>query len=165
MLLRNVRIRILKKILHYLQLNFAMKKLNIKRGANLYAFQYMIKNLNKYVKIKNVQEYCNKETQRITGEPLGDPPRAFEMLRKDKSPNDWHEIIYKKYKYVKYIPNINSRNNKLIISDHLFSNSIIENKLKECNYKCCITNLSNSVSFKKFIKQINYFSYNFCRLI
>jgi len=50
----------------------------------MYAFEYLKLNLNKYVRIKDVQEYCNKRTKEETGHPLGDPPRAFENLRKDK---------------------------------------------------------------------------------
>jgi hypothetical protein len=137
------RINILKKIIYWKQLDNAIKDNNIKRGANLYAFEYLKLHLNKYVKIKDVQEYCNKRTKEVTGSPLGDPPRSFEILRKDKLPLEWSEIKYKKLKYVKYTPNnkikiyniINHKNDK-------FSKEIIEEKLKLANYKCSITGIS-----------------------
>ena len=92
----NKRIKILKKILYWIQIDNAIKECKIKKGANLYAFEYLKKNLDKYVKVKDVQDYCNERTKEITGSPLGDPSRGFEILRNDKLPLEWNEIKYKK---------------------------------------------------------------------
>jgi len=141
---------ILKKILHWKQLDNALKKCNIKRGANLYAFEYMKLNLDKYVRLKDVQEYCNKKTKELTGSPLGDPPRAFEVLRKDKLPLEWSEIQYKKNKYVKYTPNKKECICENIINNYKyrcdgFTRSIINEKLNISNFKCEITELPQHI--------------------
>uniref|UniRef100_A0A6C0EVH8 HNH nuclease domain-containing protein n=1 Tax=viral metagenome TaxID=1070528 RepID=A0A6C0EVH8_9ZZZZ len=140
------RRRILYKIIYWKQIENAIKKCKIKKGANMYAFEYLKLNLNKYVRIKDVQEYCNKRTKEETGHPLGDPPRAFEILRKDKLPLEWSEIKYKKNKYVKYTPQIKDTICNKIIDTHKhkndgFNKHIIEEKLKLSNYKCSITGI------------------------
>ncbi len=140
------RIIILKKIAHWKDIDNAQKKSNTIRGANLYAFEFLKQNLNKYVKISDVQEYCNKRTQEVTGKPLGDPPRAFEILRKDKLPLEWDEIQTKKGKYIKY----NSLRKQLIcdsvINNHAhkndsFDKNIISQQMEYYNYKCAITGI------------------------
>jgi len=143
---RKKRILMLYKIIYWKQIDNAIKKCNIKKGANLYALEYLKLNLNKYVRIKDVQEYCNMRTKKETGHPLGDPPRAFEILRKEKLPLEWSEIKYRKNKYVKYTPHIKEKICIQIIDNHKhkndsFSKSIIEEKLKLSNYKCCITGI------------------------
>lgn len=143
---RNKRISMLYKIIHWKQIDNAIKKYKIKKGANLYAFEYLKLHLNEYVRIKDVQEYCNFRNKQKTGHPLGDPPRAFEILRKDKLPLEWSEIQYKKNKYVKYTPHIKEKICTKIIDNHKhksnsFSKCIIEEKLKLSNYKCCITGI------------------------
>lgn len=143
---KDKRNRILRKLTHYMQLESAIKKANMKRGANIYAIEYMKQNLDKYVKVKDVTEYCNKKTQEKTGQPLGDPPRSFEILRKDKLPLEWSEIQYKKFKYVKYSPNLKKNVTDEIINSHKhksdgFSKVILEEKLKSSNYKCAITGI------------------------
>jgi hypothetical protein len=143
---RQKRIRILYKIICLKQIENAIQKCNIKKGANMYAFEYLKLNLNKYVRIKDVQEYCNKRTKEETGQPLGDPPRAFEILRKDKLPLEWTEIKYKKNKYVKYTPQIKDKICNQIIDNHKhkndgFNKKIIEEKIKLSNYKCSITGI------------------------
>jgi len=143
----NKRIKILYKIIYWKQIEYAIKKCNIKNGANLYAFEFLKLNLNKYVKIIDVQEYCNKRTKEKTGHPLGDPPRSFELLRKNKLPLEWTEIKYKKYKYVKYTPYNKYKICNKIIDEYCinknnrFDKNIIEEKLKLANYKCSITGL------------------------
>lgn len=145
---RKKRINILRKIIYFKHINNAIKKCNIRKGANLYALEYLKLpyNVNKYVRCKDVQEYCNKRTQEETGHPLGDPPRAFEILRKDKLPLEWSEIKYKKNKYVKYTPHIKDKICNEIVNNHKhknegFNKSIIEEKLKISNYKCSITGI------------------------
>jgi hypothetical protein len=142
-LTREQKINILYKIILFKNIEISIKKLNLKKGAKLYSLEYIKKNLNKYVKIKDVQEYCNQRTKQETGHPLGDPSRSFEILRKENLPLDWNEIIYKKIKYVKYNPLkkikicsgiINSQDNK-------FTKFIVQQKLKICNYKCSITGI------------------------
>jgi hypothetical protein len=102
--------------------------------------------LNKYVRNKDVQEYCNQRTKDETGQPLGDPPRAFEILRKDRLPLEWSEYKYKRNKYVKYTPRMKEKISKEIIDTHKnkkdsFGKEMIEEKLKVSNYKCCITGI------------------------
>jgi hypothetical protein len=143
---RQQRINILKKIIYVKQVNNAIKRCNIKKGSNLYAFEYLKLNPNKYVKIKDVQEYCNQRTKEVTGHPLGDPPRAFEILRKDKLPLEWSELKYKKCKYVKFTPHNKDKICNAIIEttkhkSEGFSKTIIVNKLKLSNYKCSITGI------------------------
>jgi hypothetical protein len=140
------RINMLYKIIYWKQINNAITKCKIKKGANLYAFEYLKLNLNKYVRIKDVQEFCNSEHKKKTGHPLGDPPRAFEILRKDKLPLEWSEIQYKKNKYVKYTPQIKDKICSEIINNYKhksdsFSKCIIDEKIKLSNYKCCITGI------------------------
>ena len=140
------RIRILRKIINWKQIEKAIKRCNIKKGAMLYAFEYLKLHLNKFVRIKDVQEYCNKRTKEETGHPLGDPPRAFEILRKDKLPLEWTEIKYKKIKYVKYTPQVKDKICSKIIDEHKhkndgFNKHIIEEKLSQSNYKCSITGI------------------------
>lgn len=134
------RKKLLRKIIHWKQLDNIQKELKIKSGATKYAFEFMKKNLDKYIKVKDVQNYCNQRTMEETGQCLGDPSRSFEILRNDKLPNKWDEFKISKIKYVKYNPNrinniINNRTNH-------FSIDLINNKMKECNYKCELTGLS-----------------------
>lgn len=143
---RQQRINIVRKVLYYKQVENAVKKCNIRKGANLYAMEFLKANLNKYVRIKDVQEYCNMRTKKETGHPLGDPPRSFEILRKDKLPLEWSEIKYKRVKYVKYTPHLKTKICNSIISNHdhkgdSFTRSLIEQKIKDSNYKCCITGI------------------------
>jgi 5-methylcytosine-specific restriction endonuclease McrA len=138
--------RLLRKLIHWKQLDDAEKKIGVKRGANFYAFQYMKLNAGKYVKIKDVSEYANKKTQEKTGSSLGDPPRSFEILRKDKLPLEWHYITYKKNKWVIYSPNIKKDVEQKIIDAHKhkgdsFSASIILQQMELSNHKCCITGI------------------------
>jgi len=140
------RIRILYKIIYWKQIENAKKKCNIKRGANLYALEYLQLHSDKYVRIKDVQEYCNMRTKEKTGNPLGDPPRAFEILRKDKLPLEWSEIQHKQNKYVKYTPQKKDKICNEIVEKQKhkqdsFSKDIIESKLKSSNYKCSITGI------------------------
>jgi len=44
---RQQRINILKKIIYVKQVNNAIKRCNIKKGSNLYAFEYLKLNPNK----------------------------------------------------------------------------------------------------------------------
>lgn len=143
------RMRILKKIINYIQIEHAIKKCNIKRGANLYAFEYLKLNLNKFVKIKDVQDYCSIRYKEETGEPLGDPPRSFEILRKNTLPLEWSEIRIGRYKYIKYTPHIKKNICNSIIETSLhkgntFSHTTIQNKLESSNYKCSITGIPES---------------------
>ena len=145
----NKKIRMLKKLIHWKQLDNAEKSCKIKKGANLYAFEYMKINAGKYVKVKDVQEYCNEKTKQKTGSPLGDPPRAFEILRKDKLPLEWDEYIVKGCKYVKYNPNKKQNICQYIIDTHKhksdsFDKNIILQKLQLSNYKCAITGIPES---------------------
>lgn len=143
---RNKCITILRKIIHWKQLDNAQKECRIKRGANLYAFEFMKKNSGKYVRVKDVQEFCNERTKEETGSPLGDPPRSFEILRKDKLPLEWSELQYKKNKYVKYTPEKKKYLCENIINSHKhksdsFEKNIIQKQLENSNYKCSITGL------------------------
>ena len=143
---RAKRINMLYKIIHWKQIDNAIKKCKIKNGANLYALEYLKLNLCKYVRIKDVQEYCSTRNKQETGDTLGDPPRAFEKLRKDKLPLEWSELQYKKNKYVKYTPHMKDKISKEIINNNKhksdsFTKNIIEEKLLVSNYKCCITGI------------------------
>lgn len=140
------RINILRKMIHLKELENAMKKCKIKKGANFYAFEFLKQNANKFVKLADVQEYCNFRNKQETGRPLGDPPRAFEILRKEKLPLEWTEIHYKRNKYVKYTPHRKEKICNSIINAHQykkdnFTKCMIEEKLEKSNYKCRITGI------------------------
>lgn len=138
---------LLLKFIYVCNINKAIKSCKIRKGANLYAMEYLKLHPNEFVRIKDVQQYCNERHQQKTGEPLGDPPRAFEMLRKNKLPSEWSEKYDEKNnKYVKYAPHLKSKICTEILDTHKhksdsFSNDIIEEKLKLSNYKCCITGI------------------------
>jgi len=143
---REKRINILYKIIHWKQLDNAIKKCKIKKGANLYAFEYCKLHLNEYVRIKDVTEYCNDRHKQQTGHQFGDGSRAFETLRKDKLPLEWSEKYESGDKYVKYTPHIKEKVCSKIINNHKhksdsFNKCIIEEKLKLSNYKCSITGI------------------------
>ena len=143
---RRRRINMLYKIINIKQINNAIEKLNIKKGANLHAFEYLKLNPNKYVKLIDVQDYCNTRHKEKTGRPLGDPSRSFEVLRKDKLPLEWSEIQYKRNKYIKYTPQIKGKISTKIIDSNKhksdrFSDCVIKERLKLSNYKCCITGI------------------------
>lgn len=145
------RKRILYKIFRCKQINDAIEKCKIKKGAKLYAFEYLKMNLNKYVRIKDVQDYCNKRTKEKTGNPLGDAGRPFEILRNNKLPSEWTYLNYKNFKYVKYTPELKYKLcSEIIVSnkykDDGFSKQIIDIKLKLANYKCSITGISQDNS-------------------
>ncbi len=140
------RIIILRKIAHWKDLDNAQKRCNITKGANLYAFEYLKQHLCEFVRISDVQEYCNKRTKEVTGKPLGDPPRAFEILRKDKLPLEWDEIIRGKNKYVKYNSLRKNHINAYIINNHIhknesFDKNTILQQMEYYNYKCAITGI------------------------
>ena len=145
------KIIFLKKIHHYRELEDGEIRSKTKNGANKYAFEFMKKNLCKYVSLTQVQDYCNEENKRITGQPLGDPPRAFEILRKNKLPNEWEEIKINNKKYVKFSPSIKYSIDVNIVRESLhknnnFTQKIILEKLKSSNYTCEITELPDSES-------------------
>lgn len=123
------RISMLKKIIYYIQIQDAARRANITRGANLYAIEFLKQNLCKYVKLKDVQEYYNMRNKQETGSLLGDPPRAFEMLRKNKLPNEWNEYIFMKIKYIKYSPRIKDKLNANIINDSKNKGDIFKSAL------------------------------------
>jgi hypothetical protein len=140
------RLRILLKILYYKSIVYAIEKSNTKKGANLYAFEYLKRNLDKYVRVKDVQDYCNTRNKQETGQPLGDPSRSFELLRKNKLPLEWSEIHYGRTKFVKYTPHIKNKCSNEILQQNEskgnnFSKSIIEEKLKSSNFTCSITGI------------------------
>ena len=138
--------RILKKVLHWKQLNYGQKKANVRRGANSYAFDFMRKNAGRFVRLADVQEYCSEQHKKLTGKVLGDPPRSFEILRKDKLPLEWDEFEVRGLKYVKYAPHKKAMYTDTIVDAHKnrgdgFSKQIISSKLEQFGYKCAITGL------------------------
>lgn len=140
------RIQILKKVLHWKQLDYAQKKANVKRGANSYAFDFMRKNAGRFVRLADVQEYCSEQHKKATGRVLGDPPRAFEILRKDKLPLEWDEFEIRGLKYVKYAPHKKAQCTDTIVDAHKnrgdgFSKKVISSKLEQFGFKCAITGL------------------------
>jgi hypothetical protein len=103
-MLRTQRLRILRKIAHWLQIEYILQTKNIRKGANWYAIQYLQSHLDKYVRIKHVIDYCNQQTIQSTGRSLSDPKRSFQKLRSHFLANQWSEIQYKQIKYVKFTP-------------------------------------------------------------
>jgi hypothetical protein len=138
--------RILKKMLHWKQLDLAEKKVNAKKGANKYAFEFMKMNAGKFVRVKDVQEYCSEQHKKHTGRVFGDPPRSFEILRKDKLPLEWDEFKIGNEKFVKYAPHKKQQYSQEILNAHStrkdgFSKKVIDEKLEQYGYKCAITGL------------------------
>jgi hypothetical protein len=133
-------------IIYCNKIDNAINKYNIKKGAQLYAFEFLKLYPNQFVKIKDVTEFCNKRTKEETGQSLGDSSRPFEILRNDKSPLEWSETKIGRYKCVKYTPENKETICSQIIDKHKhkndgFSKVIIEEKLKLSNYKCSITGI------------------------
>ena len=140
------RMRILKRVLHWKQLDYGQKKANVKRGANSYAFDYMRKNAGRFVRLADVQEYCSEQHKKKTGSVLGDPPRSFEILRKDRLPLEWDEFEVRGLKYVKYAPHKKAEYTDTIVAAHKnrgdgFSKQVIAAKLEHYGHKCAITGL------------------------
>jgi 5-methylcytosine-specific restriction endonuclease McrA len=103
-------------------------------------------NAGKYVKVKDVQEYCSNKHKQVTGHVFGDPPRPFEILRKDRLPLEWDEFKVGKDKFVKYAPHKKLEHSQEILDAHSnradgFSKKVIEEKLQQYGYKCAITGL------------------------
>ena len=143
------RIRIVKKVLHWKQLDEAEKRLKIKKGANKYAFDYMKMNAGRFVSINNLQEYCGQRRKQDTGKVFSDSQRAFEILRKDKLPLEWEEFKIGNEKYVKYAPHKKHECIQEIVNKHKhkadsFSKEIISTKMEQYGYKCAITGIPQS---------------------
>ena len=75
-----------------------------KHSANWFAFDYMSKYPGQYILLKDIQEYCSNSYKEINGEILGDPPRSFEICRKNTLPLAWEEEKVSKYKLVRFNP-------------------------------------------------------------
>lgn len=101
---RNKRLRIIRKIVHWIQIHQILQTNQIRKGSNLFAIEYLKQHLDKYVRIKHVIEYCDQRTKETTGRSLSDPRRSFKKLRRNLFPNQWSEIQYKQIKYVKFTP-------------------------------------------------------------
>jgi hypothetical protein len=143
------RRRVLRKILYRIKIRYAEKESGVKSGANKDAFQYLWDNPDVFVSVSNVQDYCSQQSKIIKGKPLGDPSRAFEILRKDKLPLQWLETTIKGRKYVKYFPELKERYTSEIYNSQInrkdsFPRHVIDAKLNECNRKCAITGLPES---------------------
>jgi len=143
------RKRILRKILYRIKIRYAEKESGVKFGANKYAFQYLWDNPDEFVLVSNVQDYCSQQSKLIRGKPLGDPSRAFEILRNDLLPLQWLETKIKQRKYVKYFPELKKYYSTEIHKSQKnrkdsFPRDLIDDKIKEYKYKCAITGLPAS---------------------
>jgi hypothetical protein len=117
--------------------------------ANWFAFDFMSKYPGEYVLLKDVQEYCSNSYKEINGEILGDPPRSFEICRKNTLPLAWEEAKVSKYKLVRFNPSRVEKITDNIVNESKhksdgFSKEMIEKKLKENSYKCELTGLPNT---------------------
>ena len=117
--------------------------------ANWFAFDYMSKYPGQYVLLKDVQEYCSNSYKEINGEILGDPPRSFEICRKNTLPLAWEEAKVSKYKLVRFNPSRVEKITDNIVNESKhksdgFSKEMIDKRLKECNYTCELTGLPNT---------------------
>jgi hypothetical protein len=140
------RMVLLRKVLHWKQLDYGEKKANVKKGANKYAFEFMRMNVGKFVRLVDVQDYSSEQRKKAVGRALGDPPRSFEILRKDRLPLEWEEFEAGGYKYVKYSPHKKFEHTEKIVDAHKnrkdgFSKQVITEKLEHYGYKCAITGL------------------------
>ena len=143
------RTRIVKKVLHWKQLDAAQKRSRTKKGANQYAFDFMRLNAGKFVSINNLQEYCGQRRKQLTGKVFSDSQRAFEILRKDKLPLEWDEIVVGNEKFVKYAPHKKDECIQEIINNHKhkadsFAKDVIAAKMEHYGSKCAITGIPNS---------------------
>jgi len=87
-----------------------------------------------------ISNYCSEEKKKIDGSGFGDPPRRFELFRKDQTPGYWDEKKIGRNKYVKF--KIPIEENILVSKDHGFTLDIRNKRLKESNNTCEITGLS-----------------------
>ena len=102
------------------------------------------KDLNEWISVGEVGDYCSTRRKEETGKPFGDPPREFEAIRKDKSPGYWEERTEGMLKYVKF--KIPTEEDILVSKDHGFDKIVINAKLEKCKNKCEITGLPSSES-------------------
>ena len=116
--------------------------------ARGYALEYMLEK-GVWLKVKDVGKHVSDRKFEDTGEVVGDPPRQFELLRKNILPLSWLETKIKRDKYVCFCPErvfwqdqevINNSKHK----NQNFSNELITTKLSECKYICELTHLPMS---------------------
>jgi len=143
------RLQILKKIVHWKQLDAAEKRLNIKKGAKKYAFDYMKMHAGRFVSLNDLQEYCGQRRKQETGKVFSDSQRAFEILRKDKLPLEWEEFKIGNEKFVKYAPHKKDEVIQEITDKHKhkadsFSKETISAKMEQHGNKCAITGIPHT---------------------
>lgn len=146
---RSERLSIIRCIRQWKLLDDAQKKLNVRKNSSIYnAIQFLKRyaNLDKHVRVADVTSYASEKRKEVHGEPLGDPPRSFEMLRKNRLPGEWHHFQYKRSKYVKYVPYLKEVLGNRILDEHkndCFGERIISKKMEMANYRCQITGISS----------------------
>jgi 5-methylcytosine-specific restriction endonuclease McrA len=115
-------------------------------SANWFAFEFQAKYPGHFVLCKDVQEYCSNRTKEVKGEILGDPPRAFELCRKNVMPLDWDEQQVGRLKLVRYNPDKRHQVTNEIVEQTMhrndcFSRELIKQCIEKAGYKCELTGL------------------------
>jgi 5-methylcytosine-specific restriction endonuclease McrA len=137
-------------ILHLSQIEELEKQLNPQKDTYMcFVIEYLKLHAGEYVGVADVGAYCSKRRIEIEGIPYGDPPRSFEILRKDRFPLQWDEYKSGKLMFVRFNPLKKEVLITEIVEAHKhksndFSKKIINAKLQECGYKCALTGLPQS---------------------
>jgi len=128
--------------------NFEIQKIKPKkRTAEMgYVLEYILDKEHRWIKVKDVGKYISDRKYEDTKEVVGDPPRQFELLRKNVLPLSWLETKVKRCKYVCFCPEqVHWQTNEIINQskhkNQAFSDETITEKLSECKSKCELTGL------------------------
>jgi hypothetical protein len=137
-------------ILHLSQIEELEKQLKPQKDSYMcFVIEYLKLNAGKYVGVSDVGAYCSKRRIEIEGIPYGDPPRSFEILRKDRFPLQWDEYKSGKLMFVRFNPLKKEALITEIVEAHKhrsdgFSKETIKAKLEEYGNKCALTGLPQS---------------------
>ena len=119
-----------------------------KKNAEMsYALEFMIENgPHKWLQVKEIGKYIADRKFEDTKKIVGDPPRQFELLRKNVLPLSWLEKRVGRSKWVCFCPEQKDWYTNEIINDSKhkkdeFSPEIKKSALENSNYKCEITGL------------------------
>lgn len=119
-------------------------ELNVKKGQLLYVFEYLKLHPCKFVKQGDVLLYCDKRRNQDTKgkKPnFKDNSRAVEILRKDKTPMRWIEVIKDGELYFMYNRDretlfVKSEVERLAHRKAGFTKDVVETTFKNANFKC-----------------------------
>jgi hypothetical protein len=125
-------------------------ELKMKKGQLIYVCEYLQNNPCKFVKQGDVLAYCDyRRNQDTNGEKPNyrDNSRAIEILRKNRIPLRWIEVVHKGELYFMYCKNLEVTYIESEIQRHnkkreYFPKSLIKSTLEKAKYKCEMCHIS-----------------------